>query len=179
MTLIEKARALATVAHEGQVRKVDKSPYIDHPRAVAQIVQDAGGSEIAVAAAYVHDVLEDTAVTEEQLRAELGDEVVHTVRALTEDKSLAWEERKQKYCDVVRNAPRDAQLVSLADKIHNARCVIEGHGLLGEAVWSEFNRGKDQKLWFEREMLKVFQEKLDTPLVTEYESLIGQMDALV
>ena len=179
MSLYDTALAIATRAHAGQLRKVDQSPYIAHPTAVAAMLREAGCSEVVVAAALVHDVLEDTGFGEEPLREGLGDEVVAIVKGVSEDKLQPWEERKRHYVEMVRTGPPEAQLVSLADKIHNLRGILEGHKALGEGVWSKFTRGKQETLWYYGEMLKVFEDKLPHPLVAEYRQLVGQLRTLV
>ena len=178
MTLSEKALALATRAHEGQLRK-DGPPYITHPSAVADLLRGYGFSDEVLAAAYVHDVLEDTTMSEAQLRTELGDAVVDIVKTVTEDKSLAWEERKQRYIDAVRLGSDGAKAVCAADKVHNMRSLLALYAQRGpEGTWKIFNRGKEQKLWFETTMLAMLQETWPHPLVEEYAALVEQMKRL-
>jgi len=177
MTLPEKALALATRAHEGMRRK-DGPPYIMHPMAVASILIEEGFLDTAIAAAYVHDTLEDTDVTEDELRAALGEEVLSIVKAVTEDKSLPWEERKASYMASVRAASIEAKAVSLADKIHNLESLLALHRERGAAAWNIFNRGREKKQWFEESMLTMFKESWDHPLVKRYEALVEKMRAL-
>jgi len=179
MELIEKAKNIAEKAHEGQVRKTDGTPYIVHPFAVADILKKYDFGDTVIAAALVHDVLEDTDVTEEYLRQELGDEVANIVVAVSEDKSLPWKERKKRYIETVSNAGDSVKAVSIADKIHNAKSVLLSHAVMGEEVWNKFNRGKEEKLWFENAMLEMLKARWKHPLMTEYETLVSQLNALV
>ena len=87
MELVDKARAIAEEAHQNQVRKTDGTPYIHHPLAVAEILKENNFPEEVVAAGLVHDVLEDTDISESKLREELGDEVVDIVLSVSEEKS--------------------------------------------------------------------------------------------
>lgn len=176
--LAEEARGIATKAHDGQVRKTDGQPYIVHPLAVADIVKQHGFSETVIAAALVHDVLEDTDVSETELRQALGDAVVDIVTAVSEDKDLPWEERKQQYIAAVVAAGEGAQAVSVADKIHNAQYLITGHEQQGPVIWQKFSQGKAAKLWFENRLLTELRTVWDHPLLDEYESLIRQLEAL-
>jgi len=178
MTLIEKADHLAARAHEGQVRKEGGIPYITHPRAVAEILNAYNFPEQVIAAALVHDVLEDTTVTPEELRAELGDDVLRMVEELSYDKKLGWEAQREAYAEAVRAAPEGVKAISIADKIHNARSLVAAHAAAGPAVWQRFNRGKEKKLWFEDLMLNMFRETWQHPLVDEYAVLVEQMKAL-
>lgn len=179
MNLIEKAIRLAVVAHKDQVRKSDNSPYIVHPLMVARLVDTAGFSEVVVAAAVVHDVLEDTDVDEETLRRELGDEVVAIVKAVSEDTSLSWEVRKQLYITTVAHAQEAAKAVSVADKIHNAESLIDAHEKQGEVIWRHFNRPRAQKLWFERTLLETLEKDWHHPLLAQYRALVEKMETLV
>ena len=175
--LIDKACAIATAAHEGQRRK-DGPPYIVHPEAVAGILAGRAFSDTVVAAAWVHDVLEDTKYPAHKLREELGSEVMAIVEAVSEDKSLPWEERKQAYIEKVRQGPEGAKAVSAADKIHNLSNMLDIYVARGAETWALFNRGKEQKVWFEEAMLSMLKETWDHPLVGEYEKLVERMRAL-
>ena len=178
MDIVQKALRIMLLAHGQQVRKTDGSPYIIHPMMVAKKLARLGFSDETIAAALVHDVLEDTDVTEQQLRQELGDKVVDIILPLSEDKKLEWETRKKKYINDVKNASVETKAVSIADKIHNLESIIETHKTMGSDIWPKFNRGKEQKMWFEREMLKAFQESWEHPMIAEYEKLIKQVEKL-
>lgn len=176
--LIEKAAKIAAQAHAGQTRKGDDTPYIVHPFMVAMLLQKHAFSDVCIASALVHDVLEDTEYTADALRSALGDEVMAIVITLTEDKTLPWEERKKKYIESVRNGSEEAKAVSIGDKIHNLKSLLAMHAKMGPEIWNVFNRGKEQKLWFEEAMLKMFQGTWQHPLIDEYEKLVEQMRAL-
>jgi len=178
MTLVEKADALALRAHQGQVRKEVPIPYITHPRAVAEILKKYDFSDVVIAAALVHDVVEDTPVTLNDIRHELGGEVARLVAPVTHDDSLSWEEKKKQYIEAVRAAPDEAKAIAAADKIHNAQSFIAGYEQQGLDMWRHFNRGRDKKLWFEESMLKMLQETWQHPLVDEYASLVTRLRLL-
>lgn len=177
-SLVETASQVAFVAHTGQTRKDSGSPYVIHPYMTALKLARHGFSETVAAAAIVHDVLEDTGVTEDQLRELLGEEVVTIVRALTEDKSLVWEKRKELYIESIRNAPDAVKAVSIADKIHNLESLLAAHAVQGPAVWKLFNRGRESKAWFEHTLLSAVQATWSHPLVDEYAQLVLRMDGL-
>jgi len=178
MTTIEKATEIMLVAHKNQKRKTDDSLYVIHPLMVALKLSQNNFSEAVIAAAMVHDVLEDTDFPPQELKKELGKEVFAIVEAVTEDKNLLWERRKQKYIDIVENSNINTKTVSIADKIHNLESLIATHKIIGKKIWSKFNRDKDKKMWFEKELLKVFKKTWDHPLVKEYENLIKQAEKL-
>ena len=178
MTLIEKADQLAERAHGGQTRKESGVPYITHPRAVAQMLKDHGFSDAVVAAALVHDVVEDTSLTLDDVRRELGDEVADLVQVVTYDDSLSWEDKREKYIEAVRQAPEGAKAISVADKIHNARSFMAGYEAQGKDMWKNFNRSRDKKVWFEEAMLTMLRETWQHPLVEEYAALVEKMKGL-
>ncbi|MBP6881351.1 MAG: bifunctional (p)ppGpp synthetase/guanosine-3',5'-bis(diphosphate) 3'-pyrophosphohydrolase [Candidatus Pacebacteria bacterium] len=176
MELAERAEAIAKKAHEGQVRKTDGTPYIEHPLAVAKIVAEYGFTEAVVAAAIVHDVLEDTDVSEEELRSKLGDEVVDIVTAVSEDKRLEWRDRKSQYIAQVVNADEQVKAVSVADKIHNAESLLAYYATHGAATWEKFNRGRSDKLWFERTLCDKLKKVWQHPLLDRYEMLVTRLE---
>lgn len=177
MDPVEKATQIAVDAHINHRRKTDDTPYVAHPLAVARILERAGFDDAVVAAAIVHDVLEDTDVTEEELRSALGDEITDMVTAVSEDSSLGWEERKEKYAQDVAQASEGAKAVSVGDKIHNLKSLIDGYEVQGKNIWKKFNRGKEKKLWFENLLLSSLMETWDHPLLDEYEKLLRVVES--
>ena len=115
--MIRKAAEFAAKAHEGAVRKGSRIPYIYHPMEAAVIVAQMTEDEEVIAAAYLHDVLEDTAVTAEQLEEEFGGRVLALVSAETEDKSLSWRERKQAAIEHLKTASREEKILVLGDSL--------------------------------------------------------------
>lgn len=175
---IENAAAIAVTAHQGQVRKNDDTPYVMHPISVALMLARHGFSDAVVAAALVHDVLEDTAFSEAELAGAIGEEAYAIVKSVTNDPGLEWEEQRLKYIETVRQGPEGAKAVSAADKIANMRNLLDAYAVQGPALWSKFNRGKDKKLWFEESMLIMLKETWQHPLVDEYAELVERMRAL-
>lgn len=176
--LIEKAVALAVRAHTGQTRKGSTQSYIVHPVETALILARHGFSDTVVAAALVHDVVEDTSVSAMDVRAELGDEVAALVALVTHDDSLLWEEKKKAYIDAVRVASEEVKAISVADKIANAHSLLAAYEVHGADIWKLFNAGREKKLWFEHAMLTMLRESWRHPLVEEYAGLVNQMENL-
>ena len=177
-TLIDTAVKIATIAHRAQKRKQEDVPYIMHPVSVALLLSRHGFRDEVVAAALVHDVLEDTDFPESELRKEMGKEVMALVDAVTNDDSLPWEEKKLTYIETVRAGGEGAWAVATADKIHNAEDLLHSYEKQGPALWEHFKRGKEKKLWFEEEMLTMLRETWNHPLVDEYAGLVEKMKAL-
>jgi (p)ppGpp synthase/HD superfamily hydrolase len=176
--IIEKAVRISVMAHKNQIRKVDNLPYIIHPFMVALKLASYNFPEIVIAAALTHDVLEDTDFGEDRLRNELGDEVLEIVKAVTNDHSLPWEEKKKKYLETVRKGSEDVKAVAVADKIHNLESLLLAYKEYGPRVWKKFNASKEQKLWFENEVLRMLKETWQHPLIDEYEKLLVQIKHL-
>ena len=157
-----------------QTRKGDDLPYIIHPFMVAIKLAKHSFPDTVIAAALTHDVLEDTEYPEDKLKNELGEEVLEIVKAVTNDGSLPWEEKKKKYIETVRAGSDGAKAVAVADKIHNLESLLLAYSEQGPELWKKFNRGKEQKLWFENEVLKMLKETWKHSLIEEYEKLLEQ-----
>jgi len=131
-----------------------------------------------IAAGFVHDVLEDTDMTANDLTDQLGEEVTEYVAAVSENTTLPWEERKEQYTDNVAAAPEGAKAVCIADKVHNAESVIHDYRTKGVAVWDVFNRGKDKKLWFEELVYQKVSGAWEHPLLDRYRQCIDTLHSL-
>ena len=120
--LILKAADFAAYKHRNQKRKdEEKTPYINHPIAVAKIISEIGNIEDPeiLAAALLHDTIEDTKTTPEELIENFGERVCHLVQEVTDDKTLPKLERKQRQIDHAKEISEDAALIKLGDKISN------------------------------------------------------------
>jgi (p)ppGpp synthase/HD superfamily hydrolase len=154
----ERALRLAASGHAGQVRKGSGVPYIQHPMGVALILARAGFDEDVVIAGLLHDLVEDTEVTLDQIRNGFGDRVAEIVGFCSEVKHDAegkkrpWLDRKCDHLAEVVHAGDDVRAVVLADKLHNL-ISIKLDLLDGIPVWDTFNAGKDQVLWYHRAMI--------------------------
>lgn len=142
--MIEQAIIFATKAHKGQLRKVSQSPFIIHPLAVGCKLADVGENEDVVVAGILHDTVEDTNVTLEDIRAEFGDDVAEIVDGCSEDKALTWNERKVNTIDYLKNAPEKVCIVTCADKIHNLLVSVDGIKEEGEDFFVHLK--KDMKI---------------------------------
>src|SRR5688500_11112109 len=128
LALLLKALAFAAHKHRDQRRKdPDASPYINHPIALADVLVNEGGvSDVEVlCAALLHDTVEDTATTHEELVDAFGPRVARIVAEVTDDKTLSKSERKRLQVEHATRLSPEAKLVKLADKICNLRDVAE------------------------------------------------------
>lgn len=163
--LLERAIRTAAILHRHQQRKATAIPYLTHPVAVAWILREHGWSdETTLAAALLHDVLEDTAGTVESLLAEFPAEVVRLVQLLSERKTdtdghpLSWEDRKRDHLVTLRMAPISARAIALADKLHNLE-TIQFDLQLGVDVWSRFNAPRDRIIWYHTAMVECCEQR--------------------
>lgn len=149
----ERGLRLASLAHQGQVRKGSGTPYIQHPMAVALILDRAGFEEPVVIAGLLHDLVEDTAVTLDRIASEFGDRVAALVEHASEVKLDAlgakrpWIDRKRDQISAIRMASDDAKALVLADKLHNLLS-IRLDLLEGRPAWDSFSAGREQVLWY-------------------------------
>ena len=150
----DRAMARAAELHRGQMRKASNVPYISHPMAVAALVLEHMGTEAQAIAALLHDVLEDTPSTEAELRTEFGGDVADIVVACSDtmdhDAKAPWRQRKEGYLAHLADAPDDALLVVVADKLHNARSIATDLERIGPALWDRFTTADpaDQEWYF-------------------------------
>jgi len=152
---INKALVFAAVAHLDQTRKGTGVPYITHPYAVGMLLARSGCPEPVIIAGLLHDCVEDTAVTLDDIADRFGAEVAAIVQGCSEpDKELPWEARKQHTIDGLRHAGLAVQLVACADKLHNISSMIEDYRQVGEELWKRFNRDKHQQRWYYRELVQ-------------------------
>ncbi len=162
--LLDRALAIALEVHRVQVRKGTRVPYVTHLFAVASLVSEAGGGEVEVAAALLHDAVEDGGgpAALERIRRELGPEVAAIVEGCTdtdETPKPPWRPRKEAYLARLREAPPAVLLVSAADKLHNARAIVDDLGEVGaEALFARFTGGREGTLWYYRALLRAYEE---------------------
>ncbi|MSR58906.1 MAG: bifunctional (p)ppGpp synthetase/guanosine-3',5'-bis(diphosphate) 3'-pyrophosphohydrolase [Planctomycetaceae bacterium] len=154
--VIERALRLASLAHRGQFRKATDIPYFSHPAAVAVILAGNGFTDEAViAAALLHDVVEDTDIAWEQLQAEFPASIPEYVAALSETKQAAdgtkrpWIDRKREHIAQVAAASLEVRAIALADKLHNLTTMLFDL-TAGVDVWKRFNAPREQILWYHR-----------------------------
>ncbi len=174
MNLIDKAIVIAAKAHSGQTRKLTNIPYVTHPYSVGMLLQKEECSDEVIAAGILHDTVEDTDITYEDLLNLVGPKVTSLVRAASEhDKSLSWEERKQHTIEHLKSAELDEIKVIVADKLHNLKSIKEDIEVSGEVVWDRFNRGKSKQHWYYSSIVKALAHKKG-----EFR-LIGELEKVV
>ena len=138
MNLLDTAIEVAASAHRDQLRKGTDVPYIAHPYGVGLILARAGYDEEVIVAGILHDTVEDTDVTLEQVEEVFGARVAAIVRGCSEpDKGLPWEARKRHTMEQLGTASNEVRAVTCADKLHNLRSIMAGLRA-GHDVWGRF-----------------------------------------
>lgn len=144
-SLLDKAIKFAVEAHSGVERRGKGYPYIVHPMEAVAIVATVTSDQELLAAAALHDVVEDTKYTEEDIRKTFGDRIASLVASETDlvvtgkNESESWKERKQYAIDRLKNLSYDAKLVSIGDKLSNARAMLYDYMTMGEKLWDKFH----------------------------------------
>lgn len=154
----EEALRYATRLHRRQARKGTDIPYLAHLLAVTALVLEHGGDEEQGIAALLHDAVEDQGgdATLEEIRRRFGDRVAELVLACSDTLDTPkppWRGRKEDYIARIAEEPEDALLVTLADKVHNARSIQADYRLRGEEVWDRFSGARDGTLWYYRALI--------------------------
>jgi len=181
-----KALVYAEHKHHTQVRKGGDIPYIGHLLTVAGLVINDGGSEAQAIAALLHDAVEDQGgpPTLEEIRATFGDDVARIVDECSDTDEVPkppWLDRKRKYIDHLAEVGEDTLLVSVADKLDNARSMLRDYHQHGPKLWERFNRKNPQDhLWYYTELLAAFRKRgLDSWMVDELGRVVDELKAEV
>ena len=181
--LLDRAIVFAVRAHAGTERRGKGFPYIVHPMEAVAIVATMTSDQELLAAAALHDTVEDTDVTIGQIRQEFGERVA----SIVEDESdrfipgvpeeQSWHSRKQAAIDRLSHASREAKMVALGDKLSNMRTLYKDYCTIGDEVWQRFNQ-KDKALhaWYYSSIFQILAEALgDNPPIREYRALLKEV----
>lgn len=179
MNVKEKAKVFAINAHKGQVRKSEPDkPMIIHPIGVAKILEEYGCDENVIAAGYLHDVVEDTDYSIEDIKAEFGDDIANLVLSATEeDKTLSWEIRKEKAIKKIKKISLRNKYVICADKINNLEDLLSKFQKSGKRDFSAFRRGEASQCWFYRNVYEslIYGEDKNEPIFLRLKDVIDRV----
>jgi (p)ppGpp synthase/HD superfamily hydrolase len=180
---VEYARQLHT-----EYRKGTDIPYMAHLLGVAALVMGEAGAPVPVTedmiiAALLHDAVEDHGGMPRlrEIEGRFGAEVARMVAALSDtfaedhEKNEGWEERKNNYLARLREEPDDVLLISAADKLYNAKTILDDYKDIGPAVFDRFKRGAPQQLWYFDELLKVFRAHPPNRIVNELGRVVEEL----
>lgn len=171
---IEQAVRAAAILHKDQIRKGSvPMPYVSHLFAVTLMLQDYTQDEDILIAALLHDTLEDTDYTAQELQDDFGGKVREMVESLTEpqdseNKNYSWKERKQLYVKQLRKAPQGALLIAAADKIHNMRAIVEEYFDDHKRFLSEFQGSLEDRIILYQDISNAINRNLKNEIVNEF-----------
>lgn len=181
-TLLDKAIIFATKAHANTERRGKGFPYIVHPLEAVAIVATITNDQKLLAAAALHDTVEDTDVTIEDLRREFGDEIAGIVMAESDtfaegiSEEDSWHSRKKAAIDRLATAPLPSKIVAMGDKLSNMRAIARDYEKMGDKLWDLFH-AKDKKdhEWHYRGLAASLSELEGTDAYREFSRLIDEV----
>lgn len=180
MELVTRALIFAARAHDSMRRKLSDAPYILHPLEVATIIASITCDQNVIAAGLLHDTVEDTDVTNDEIKNEFGDVVAHLVACETENKHEelpsrdTWKIRKEESLKVLKNTNDiNVKILWLGDKLSNMRSFYRQWQKVGAALWNNFNQ-KDpaEQKWYYDTIAQYTKDLSDTNAWKEYKSLV-------
>lgn len=178
--IFDKAVNFATKAHLGQTRKGSNTPYIEHPLEVADIARTMTSDEEVLSAAVLHDTVEDTDVSIDDIRKSFGSRVADLVMSDTENKrkgisaEKTWKIRKQETIDNLnKTSDVSKKILVLSDKLSNMRQLFRDYSLIGDEVWQRFHqKDKGEHEWYYKSILEATKDLEQYQAWHEYQSLI-------
>ena len=177
---LDDAIEFATKKHTEQTRKRENTPYILHPLEVAAVAAELTKDEDILIAAVLHDTVEDTDTSIDEVRERFGDRVAELVESETENKredlppEETWEIRKKESLEHLKNSTDPAvKILWLADKVSNIRTLYRLYQKEGDALWNHFNM-KDVKkqAWYYRTISELLSDLDDTLPYQEYKQIV-------
>lgn len=180
--MLDRAIIFAVHAHAGTERRGKGFPYIVHPMEAVEIVATMTPDQELLAAAALHDTVEDTDVTIDQIREEFGERIASLVASESDtfeegvSEEDSWHSRKRAAIERLANASHDAKIVALGDKLSNMRAIARDYSMQGDSFWNLFH-AKDPKdhEWHYRGLADSLRELSGTFAYQEFERLINQV----
>lgn len=179
-SLLDRAIIFAVKAHQGVERKGKGFPYVVHPMEAVCIVATMTNDQELLAAAALHDVIEDTDTTADDLKKEFGERVAMLVEAESDDKTggskaETWHQRKQDTLDRLRNADLDIKIVALGDKLSNMRAIAHDYAVLGDELWNRFTvKDPAEHAWRYHALAEALNDLSDTDAYKEFHTLVNK-----
>ena len=177
--VLDRAIVFATEAHEGQYRQGTDIAYILHPLEAATIVGTITTDSEVIAGAVLHDVVEDTDITINEIYEMFGERVAYLVDSESEDKrehlaaQSTWKIRKQETLDHLKNAPLDVKMITLGDKLSNIRAINRDYNAIGDILWQRFNqKDKNEHYWYYQSIADCLSELSEYHVYQEYCELV-------
>jgi (p)ppGpp synthase/HD superfamily hydrolase len=181
---VEYARGVHT-----EMRKGTEIPYMAHLLGVAALVMGEAGhawcsiSEDMVIAALLHDAAEDHGgrTRLKDIESKFGSEVARMVKGLSDslvenpDEKGSWDERKETYIQKLRKEQADVRLISVADKLYNAKAILDDYRKIGPMIWGRFKRKRERQLWYFDELLAVYKSFPEIRIVDDFGRVLAEL----
>ncbi|NLM19162.1 MAG: bifunctional (p)ppGpp synthetase/guanosine-3',5'-bis(diphosphate) 3'-pyrophosphohydrolase [Clostridiaceae bacterium] len=183
--MITKAIIFAAKSHDGAIRKgteAEPIPYIVHPMEAAAIAATMTNDPNVIAAALLHDVVEDTDVSIETIKSDFNEVIAELVAGESENKRSeqpaeeTWKIRKQETLEFLKQAEENSKIVALSDKLSNIRAIKRDYMEIGDRLWDRFNQ-KDIKMhaWYYRSVKEALNELHNYEAWKEYSILVEEV----
>lgn len=180
---VEQAIRAAAILHKDQIRKGEiPYPYVTHTFAVAMIVADYTKSEDVIVAALLHDTLEDTDYTREELSEDFGGTVLALVESVTRPETKekeSWTDAKKHYIKQLKEAPQDALVIAAADKIHNMRSMVESYYEKEEELLADFGGSLEDRLIMYQEISNIMNRNLNNAILSEFNHVFEEFKQFI
>jgi (p)ppGpp synthase/HD superfamily hydrolase len=178
----ENALGFAARLHRHQARKGSGIPYVGHLLGVCSLVIEDGGTEDEAIAALLHDAVEDQGgeLMLAEIQERFGVEVAAIVEACSDTTKIPkppWRARKEGYLEHLDSAPVPVLRVSLADKLYNARAILQDLQAMGDVIWKRFNRdaGRDGQLWYSRALAAKLSDLYPSPMAQDLLETVNEI----
>lgn len=173
--MYDNALVFAIEAHKNQKRK-DGKPYIYHPVSVAINLAKSGADDDLICAGLLHDTVEDTTASYDELQEEFGESIAKLVLSDTEDKKLSWENRKKSTIEFLKTTDdRNIKMLICADKLANVTDIKNSIEINGDDAWSVFRYGKDKQKWLYTELVDALKSLGDLPMYQAFKQIVTEI----
>ena len=180
---LAEVEAAARAAHTGQTDKA-AGPYAEHLQAVAEGVRLRGGDDEQIAAAWLHDAVEDQGglATQTAIAERFGPSIAGMVAGCSDSDDSPkppWRVRKEQYIARLHTATPSVRLIAAADKLHNIRSLLADYRRMGGDLWQHFRGGREGTLWYYRAVVNALRAHDDRRIVDELEQAVSDFERAV
>ena len=172
---IHNAIIYAAQMHKYQLRKGTDIPYIVHPMEVMYILVENKCDKDVIIAGILHDVLEDTDATPEDIERLFGVHVLSLVQAETQDSNKPWKERRQEALLNIQQSTLEAQLVCCADKLSNIKSIYADKLVVGDAIFNRFNASQEDVKWYYQSLVQALNKIDEYQMKQEFKDFVNKV----
>ena len=178
MEKIFKASSMAAEGHKHQKLKGSGTASASHPMSVGIILTRMGASTDTIIAGLLHHILRGTTISTYELKKQFGQRVLDIIKECSVGSEESnWEDRKSRKIDVLKDVSPEAWLVTCADKVHSAACMLTEYEIQGESLWKHYERGRDKQKWYYRSVVEALEKgrEYNLPLYTRLEYIVSRL----